>query len=232
MTHTPPSAVGRTLSAHRSRWQVRSTCGRFDPGLQRDQLVAQVGQPAGKRRARLQELLDQLVPTIGTDRFVVPRVQRAEVRDRSPGGWRPRPHPPAPGRDSGREPQVDPLVHPDLAALHGGEDTTRPSVRRTCGVGTPAAYAASWNAVATRTSSSLDWWNGTFTAQLPSAVSSRQTTPCLPRATGPSDSRAAPPSAKRRARSAASTGPLQHKGARRDQPPGVRTAERKEPGRR
>ncbi len=38
-----------------------------------------------------------------------------------------------------------------------------------------------------RTSSSPVGWNGTFTAQLPSAVSSRHTTPCLPRATGPSD---------------------------------------------
>ena len=42
---------------------------------------------------------------------------------------------------------------------------THPSVvRRTCGVGTPVAKAASWNTVAERTSSSPDWSNGTFTA--------------------------------------------------------------------
>jgi hypothetical protein len=89
---------------------------------------------------------------------------------------------------------------------------THPSVvRRTCGVGTPAAQAASWKAVAERTSSSPDWWNGTFTAQLPSAVSSRHTSPCFPRATGPSESIAGPPRPKRRARSTASTTPPHHR---------------------
>jgi hypothetical protein len=81
-----------------------------------------------------------------------------------------------------------------LTCLPSSIANTRPSVvRRTRGAGTPAAQAASWNAAAERTSSSPDRCKGTVTAQLPPAVSSRHTSPCLPRATGPSDSLAARP---------------------------------------
>jgi hypothetical protein len=83
-------------------------------------------------------------------------------------------------------------------------------VRRTRGVGTPAAWAASWNAVAARTSSSDEGRNGTLTAQLPCVVSRRQTWPCLPLATGPSDSLAPSPSAKRLASVPASIWSFEH----------------------
>src|SRR5215469_11629154 len=104
-----------------------------------------------------------MVPAGSAQRFVIPRVHGPAI------GW--------PGavnrRDSranqgGVEPpigrqQVDPLVDPDLLACHGR--STCPSVvRRTCGVGTPAAQAASWNVVAGPTSSSLDRSKFTFTA--------------------------------------------------------------------
>ncbi len=58
--------------------------GRLDPRLERDQLITQSAQAAGKRRPRLEKLVDQVVPTGGTDRLMGPRVQqahRAEVRD-------------------------------------------------------------------------------------------------------------------------------------------------------
>src|SRR6266702_4293676 len=116
-----------------------------------------------------------------------------------------------------------------LTCLPSSVANTRPSVvRRTRGAGTPAAQAASWNAAAERTSSSSDASNGTFTAHRPSAVSSRHTSPCLPRATGPSDSRAAPPRPKRRARSIASTRPPHH--TRRAGPSRDGADSRAEPG--
>jgi hypothetical protein len=94
---------------------------RLDPGLQRDQLISQIGQPAGERRSRLNKLLDQMVPAVGANRFVIPRVQRAEVsgwnavnggHDRAHPGWV------EPGIGG---PQVDPLINPDLPAGDGRE---------------------------------------------------------------------------------------------------------------
>jgi hypothetical protein len=76
---------------------------------------------------------------------------------------------------------------PDLPALHVAK--THPSVvRRTCGVGTPAGVAPPpGKAVAERTSSSPDWWNGTFNR--PAALCrSAPHKSCFPRATGPSES--------------------------------------------
>ena len=64
-------------------------------------------------------------------------------------------------------------------------------VRRSAGVGTPAASAASWNAAPS--SSSASSAAGTsptcLIAQLPLSVSSRQIEPSRPLATGPSESR-------------------------------------------
>lgn len=103
----------------------------------------------------------------------------------TPAGWRPRPSPPAPGRDRSRG-QADRPTRTPLICLSSTLAKTHPSVlRRTRGVGTPAAWAASWNMVANRTSSSPDWRNGAFTAQLPSAVSSRHSRPCFPRGDRP-----------------------------------------------
>jgi len=52
--------------------------------------------------------------------------------------------------------QIDPFVHPDLPAFADGEYASPGGARLTCGAGTPAAQAASWNAVAERTSPSPD----------------------------------------------------------------------------
>jgi hypothetical protein len=97
---------------------------RFDPGLERDQLITQIGESADEWRSRLAELLDQIVPTGGAYRLVIPRVQRAEVSGpnavnggygRAYQGWV------EPGIGG---PQVDPLVHPDLRAVDGREDAS------------------------------------------------------------------------------------------------------------
>ena len=185
---------------------------RLDPGLQRDQLITQIGQPGEQTALPPQEA-----------RPDGPSARRQSVRDTTgPKGWgqwltcyewRRRPRLPGPGRASVGGAQVDPLIHPDLPAPQRREDAPlggAPHLRRRY----PAAQAASGNAVAERTSSSPDWRNGTFTAQLPSAVSSRHTSPCFPRATGPSDSPPPRQDRRRRARSTASTTPPHHTCAR------------------
>lgn len=111
--------------------------GRLDPGFQCDQLITQIGQLAGERRPRFHKLLGQLVPAIGADRFVIPRVQLAGLSDRyAVNGGHDRAHQSRVETGVGGL-NVDPLVHPDLPAVHGGEDASS-VVRRTCGVGTPA----------------------------------------------------------------------------------------------
>ena len=101
---------------------------------------------------------------------------------------------------------------------------TSPSVvRRTAGVGTPAAAAASWNAAPSRipASSSAAISSTTLTAQLPSSVSSRQIAPSRPRATGSSDrrpSRPSPNAARIAGRLVAGTGHGGSAGSLRDQP--------------
>src|SRR5258708_2679577 len=63
---------------------------RLDPGLGRDQLIEQIGQSAGERHSRLEKLLDQTVPAVGANQFVIPGVQRAQVSGWN-ADWRPRP---------------------------------------------------------------------------------------------------------------------------------------------
>ncbi len=84
-THTPPSAVGRRLSAHRSRWQVRMLLGgtthssRATSSSRRAVIAAANGAPADSQPA------DQRVPALGADGLDVPRRNRAvldlRVRD-------------------------------------------------------------------------------------------------------------------------------------------------------
>src|SRR5262252_7736588 len=94
---------------------------RFDPRLERDQLITQVGELAGERGAGLDKQVDQLVPAVGANRLVIPRVQRAEVRYRNAvNGGDDGAYPSGVERDIGAK-QIDPLVHPDLLACDGRE---------------------------------------------------------------------------------------------------------------
>ena len=202
MTHTPPSAVGRTLSAHRSRWQVRIASGgssqrlRGRPARRADS----ASRPANGAPAAA-ELRDQLVPAGRPDR--VDGTTGPAARGRSTGTWwiaatTCPDH--APGQGPGRAAAGRPTRRagtwpPPIVGEHG-PSVGPPHLRRrhAGGVGGLLERAPTAPPRARRTGT-----KGTLTAQRRSTVSQRQTSPCFPRATGPFESAAGPSNPNQRA---------------------------------
>ena len=191
MTHRPPPATRRRFSAHRSRWHVARVRGGSTSASSATSSSHRPRSSAAKGPPRA------ATSAVSSRQRSAPTGSAYQGSSGAPASSR------TPCRTASRRPTASGSAPRSRGARshHAKTRTVAPgtacrsapsTVRTAAGVGTPAAAAASANAVARATSASSRGARVSLTANAPRAVSSRQTCPCSPRATGPASERTAP----------------------------------------